>query len=168
MDSTDDSITVSDISSDEKKKNNRKQIVFGIVSALVYILIGMILSPYFFNTQDLNSPSDILGEDVLEVWDNKICVLGSYEFARVSDTKSMDPVMDKNSILITQKIYNFSQISVGDIISYKSFKGNYVVHRVIKKVNNSYLRTKGDNNYAVDSQKVYPSMVHSVIVGIIY
>lgn len=65
---------------------------------------------------------------------------------------SMYPLLREGDIIILSK-RDPSEIKIGDIIVYKSLKGNLIVHRVINIVSSNgiyYFQTKGDNNYLDD------------------
>lgn len=65
---------------------------------------------------------------------------------------SMYPLLREGDIIILTK-KSPDEIKVGDVIVYKSVKGNLIVHRVIEVTNLNgvyYFKTKGDNNYLDD------------------
>lgn len=66
---------------------------------------------------------------------------------------SMDPNISDGDVVLCNKL--MPEIEEGDIISFKKPGDNYtVMHRVYKKYNSSYFKTKGDNNSILDRYKV--------------
>lgn len=75
-------------------------------------------------------------------------------------TGSMEPTLDIGDIVLI-KSANFDDISVDDIVVYKSEEFNiFIIHRVIEKNDNDRtLVTKGDNNPAADTEIVTEDMI---------
>lgn len=66
---------------------------------------------------------------------------------------SMRPTINNSQTFLCNK--KFDKIKVGDIIVYDKRKLDYIVaHRVIKKIDNTTFKTKGDNNNFPDSYLV--------------
>ena len=119
------------------------------------------------------SPSDWIKESQIKVYDDKVVIeIPNAQWARFTDTKSMDPVIDStaNAIEIVPK--NESEINVGDIISFTTkYTDGTIIHRVIEKgvdEQGTYFITKGDNNANPDPEKIRFSHVERVLVAIIY
>jgi len=150
----------------EETKQNFKSWYIAFIKSFLWIVVGILLTLSYINVGNVESPSDIIKIEDLEIWDEKVCIIGDYYFARVTDTKSMDPVMDGDSVLIVKKMENISEVQIGDIISFNT-STRFVVHRVIRKYPD-YLETKGDNNIYMDSYQVTNNMINSLVVGILY
>lgn len=119
------------------------------------------------------SPSNWIKEDQIKVYDNKIIIeIDNAQWARFTDTNSMDPFFDSeaNAIEIVPK--SADQIRVGDIISFTTnYMDGTIIHRVIEKgidEKGIYFITKGDNNENADPGKTYFENVKRVLVAIIY
>ena len=88
------------------------------------------------------------------------------------DSNSMDPLLDEGTTIITIKPQNYNEISVGDIIVFKSNFSEYnIVHRIVAIANDkegNYFVTKGDNNPSEDPIKVRFEQIVAVVVGILY
>lgn len=70
---------------------------------------------------------------------------------------SMIPTLYPGTI-ITIKKFNFNELKPYDIIAYKKFDTHITIHRIINIVtsdNETYIKTKGDNNEYPDSYYVY-------------
>jgi len=87
---------------------------------------------------------------------------------------SMLPLLREGDIVF---LYRASpqDIKVGDIVVYKSIYGGYIIHRVVKIVNETgvlYFVTKGDNNPIDDSalgQFVEgPGITYDRIIGVVW
>ena len=79
-------------------------------------------------------------------------------------TDSMEPTIMVNSIVMVEDV-QFDDIELDDIIRYNSSRGFSIVHRVVAS-GDGFLITKGDNNSAVDSEKVTPDMLNGRVVSI--
>lgn len=124
-------------------------------------------------THDLPSPQDHISEDDILVYKDRVVIrVQNPQWSSFSDTKSMDPVLDKghNAIQVVPK--SMDDIAVGDIISYKSrLVEGTIIHRVLYKGADSegeYLILKGDNNPSPDPEKVRFSQVQRMVIAIIY
>lgn len=66
--------------------------------------------------------------------------------ARLTATGSMEPTYDEKDWLIFQRV-PFGQVRIGDVISfYCPEDGVPITHRVVEKLKDGRLVTKGDNN----------------------
>lgn len=122
---------------------------------------------------DLNSPSDIIKEDQIYVFKDKIVInIKNATLASYADTNSMDPLLDigANGIEIIPE--SEDQINVGDVVAYESkFSKGLIVHRVFEKnqdENGTYFRLKGDNNSFKDPEKVRFSQIEYQLIGVLY
>lgn len=66
-----------------------------------------------------------------------------------SDTKSMLPVIDKNSIGVALEVNERTPYKVGDIVIFRESSGKFICHRVIG-LNGDLLLIKGDNTVYED------------------
>lgn len=92
------------------------------------------------------------------------------EIIKISDTKSMIPTLDSNSLAITEKILFIETLRVGDIITYKVINSNSqlfgesIIHRIYSiDYQNQKIITKGDNN-----EKCDPEIQFSQITGRVF
>ena len=103
----------------------------------------------------------------------------SSQHMNVVVSKSMEPVLYRGDIVLTQKTnfmgfneFNVSDINVGDIVIYNAtwFDDGPVIHRVIgsgtDKKGRKYFIIKGDNNPSPDPAVVYPSQILSRAIKI--
>lgn len=122
--------------------------------------------------QEKPSPKDRIKQNDVLVLNNKVIItINNPEWAVFTNTNSMDPVIDENSIAIETKAI-CDDIQIGDIVSYYSNIANTVViHRVVDRFRDEkgvYFRFKGDNNEFVDPEKVRCEQLRRVVVGILY
>lgn len=129
---------------------------------------------FFFNepTEQI-SPFDHIKENQIHVFQNRIIIdLEDAEWARFTDTNSMDPVIDAESHAIEIIPTSPDQIHEGDIVSYKSeYAAGTIIHRVIEIGEDEdgwYCRMKGDNNPMQDPGKIRFEQIQRVVVAIIY
>jgi hypothetical protein len=125
------------------------------------------------NSMEQPSPSDIIGEDRIHVYNDKVIIdIDNPVWARFTDTNSMDPVFDKGANAIQIVPDSADQINVGDIISFETkYQSGTIIHRVIEQGEDEegwYVITKGDNNSFKDPGKVRFKDIKKVLVGIIY
>ncbi len=122
---------------------------------------------------DRDSPSDHVPEDAIEVYDNKVVLnIDAPQWAKFTDTNSMDPVIDASANAIEIVPKSPDQISVGDIISYQTPNtGGTIIHRVVDIAEDDkgwYVITKGDNNPSADPFRVRFTDVRRLVVAIVY
>lgn len=139
------------------------------------ILIFILGSSYFssnnlFTGQVVYSPSDFISDDKISFEEGKLVIeIEDYSLSRYTDSNSMIPVLNSNTIGVNIVPKSEKDISVGDIISFRQ-DGNLIVHRVIKKdidEKGVYFITKGDNNNFNDG-KIRFNDIESVVVALIY
>jgi c-di-AMP phosphodiesterase-like protein len=123
--------------------------------------------------RDIPSPYDWIKEEQIKVYNDQIIIkLKDAKWATFTNTKSMDPVIDRKSNAIEIVPKSEEDIHVGDIVSYKSrYIQGVVIHRVIKKEKDkygTYFIMKGDNNPYSDPEKVRFNQIKRVLVIIIY
>ena len=88
-------------------------------------------------------------------------------------TGSMEPLIMPGDVVLVHKILNEDEIyelSEGDIINFK--RGNIIITHRIKEVfkdeaGNVSFETKGDNNNAVDEEKVQPNDVKGTVIKVV-
>jgi len=103
----------------------------------------------------------------------------SSQHMNVVVSKSMEPVLYRGDIVLTQKTnfmglneFNASDTNVGDIVIYNAtwFNDGPVIHRVIGSGTDSkgrkYFVIKGDNNPRPDPAVVYPPQILSRAIKI--
>lgn len=85
-------------------------------------------------------------------------------------TGSMAPTIDAGDMVIVSK-YNGDQPEVGDIITYwqDGAERSLVTHRVMKRLENGYVQTRGDANHEADGGWTDPTrIVGKVVVTLPY
>jgi signal peptidase I len=144
------------------------------------VLLGLLSHiPVFAATEaplgfsaDIASPSDWVAEtDILVYSDRATLTVDNLEWARFTDTNSMDPVFDDTANVL-QKVPLQDELSEGDIVSYRKTGAEYLtIHRIIAISEDElgwYVVTKGDNNAEPDAAKVRFNQIEKVVVAIIY
>lgn len=126
--------------------------------------------PYTLSSPELMSPSDTIKESQIHVYDKRVVIDIDAEWARIMDTNSMDPFLDKGANALQVIPKSEKDINIGDIISYKS-EDIIIIHRVIginKDDKGIYYTLKGDNNKFPDPVKVRFSNITRKLVGVLY
>ncbi|MFP4195773.1 MAG: signal peptidase I [Candidatus Woesearchaeota archaeon] len=119
------------------------------------------------------SPGNHIKEHQIKVYDDRVeLAVSGVEWARFTDTNSMDPFLDKGANALQFVPESPEQIDKGDIISYrKPESSNRVIHRVVYKGEDDqgvYFIVKGDNNAVSDPGKIRFDQIERVLFGIIY
>ena len=119
------------------------------------------------------SPQDWIKENEISVTNDKVIIkINNPEWARFTNTNSMDPIIDEDSHAIEIVPTSPEQVQPGDIVSYKSnYVDGFIIHRVVETGYDSkgwYAIFKGDNNESNDPEKVRFSQIKRVVVAIIY
>lgn len=114
-----------------------------------------------------NTPALISVEDIVIDRNTIIIKLENSSLSTFAATSSMLPTLNHNTKAIEIKPEN---LQIGDIISYK--EGNdLIVHRIVDIGRDDlglYYITKGDNNNAVDPNKIRREQIQGKIVVLIY
>ncbi len=118
------------------------------------------------------SPQNRIDESQIRITNRSFSVIvNNPQWSRISDTKSMEPVLmwGANSVGIIPK--DVTDIGEGDIISYQDVFNDTVIHRVMEVGYDEegwFAVTKGDSNYYEDPFKVRFSQVRRILIAIIY
>lgn len=145
--------------------------LLGWLSSNVYSLNSE--SPLNVVPREINSPSDIVKENQIVIFEDKIVIYVNHaKWSRYADTNSMDPVLDigTNGLQIIPN--SKDDINIGDIITYEpDWTDKLVVHRVINIGEDNkgwYCVTKGDNSTRTDPGKIRFEQVRYLLIGVIY
>jgi hypothetical protein len=119
------------------------------------------------------SPCDRIAESQIKVYDDKVVIeFKDAQWAKFTDTHSMEPVISSKSNAIEFVPQSEKDICVGDIASYSSgYADGTIIHRVVETGYDDegwYALFKGDNVPYKDPGKVRFSQIRRVVVGIIY
>ena len=123
--------------------------------------------------RDKPSPANFFNTDQIKVYrDRVILEQENIVWAGFEDTKSMLPIINKNSNAL-QIIPNCPEdIQLGDIVSYRShYADGIIIHRVIHIDEDSegiYFVLKGDNNPTSDPGRIRCNQIDRKVVAIIY
>ena len=84
-------------------------------------------------------------------------------------TGSMEPYMMTNSLVVTKKVDDISDLEVGDVVTYhmQSSEGRMlrITHRIIA-IDNGTIYTKGDNNRVSDGYELTIGNIESEVVAV--
>ncbi len=139
--------------------------------AAAFLAEGEVRYAFSVDAEPVDSPAEHISVEDLKVYNDKAVIdKENLIWARVEDTHSMEPVLNKNSISLELSPKMSSEIDAGDIISFNQ-KGKVIIHRVISVSEDKsgwFAETKGDNNKVKDPWKVRFNDVEGVVVGILY
>lgn len=138
-------------------------------------ILGFVASSLLVNgnyvTTVKASPADNIDSSNIKVFKDKAVIeQPGLIYAKVKDTHSMEPVLNKHSTTIEKKPTTPDKLAVGDIISY-SLDNKVIIHRIIKIGEDEqgwFAVLKGDNNPEPDRWKVRFGQVEGLVVGIVY
>lgn len=120
---------------------------------------------------EVASPGDRIMEDQIKVFKDRIVInVENAQWARFTDTNSMDPIFDQGSNTLEIKPETPADVEVGDIISYY-YGERIIVHRVTDIGTDEagvFYTVQGDNNESNDPIKVRFDQIHGVVIGILY
>ena len=123
--------------------------------------------------EELASPGDYVSEDAIHVYTDRVILdVSNPQWAKFTDTNSMDPILDEGTNAIEIVPQSPSDLQVGDIISYRSTTLDAVIiHRIISiglDADGTYYTLKGDNNPGPDPERVRFSQIQRKVIAIIY
>lgn len=130
-------------------------------------------SPFDVKPREIISPSDIIKENQIVVYDDRIVIyVNNPIWSKYSDTNSMDPVLDKGANGLQIIPDSADDIHIGDIITYEpDWSDKLIVHRVIYIGEDNegwYAVTKGDNSDKTDPGKIRFNKIRYLLIGVIY
>ncbi|MFW6272787.1 MAG: signal peptidase I, partial [bacterium] len=126
-----------------------------------------------YDDKFIPSPDNFFDEDQILVYRDKVQIdAEDILWASFADTKSMLPTINKDSNAL-QIVPNCPEdISLGDIVSYKSkYADGIIIHRVVhidEDDQGVYFVLKGDNNPTSDPGKIRCNQIDRKVVAIIY
>jgi hypothetical protein len=150
-----------------------------VTTTTTYVLSGdddygnLITRVITTDSDERPSPYDRVTEDRIHVYKDKIVIdLPNAQWARFTDTNSMDPVLDIGTNAIEIVPQQPEDLHVGDIVSYESkYADGTIIHRIIEIGHDDsgwYALMKGDNNQRTDPGKIRFSQIRRVVVALIY
>jgi hypothetical protein len=114
-----------------------------------------------------NTPESIPLRDIVIDGNKIVITLNDSEIAVFANSSSMLPTLNHNTKAIEVKP---ERLNIGDIIAYKE-GSDIISHRIVDIGSDDigiYYITKGDNNNAVDPNKVRPEQIEGKVVVLIY
>lgn len=97
------------------------------------------------------------------------------KIVKISNTKSMIPILDSNSLAVVEQIFIFNSLKVGDIIVYQNNEKNSILYNllIIHRIYNidyekQIIIAKGDNCQEPDTDQITPDQIQGRVFCIIY
>ncbi len=123
--------------------------------------------------RDIPSPQDYIQQEQIQVFRDRVIInTENIKWAAFEDTKSMLPYINKDSHALQIEPACPEEISVGDIVSYKSnYADGIIIHRVVHKdidEQGPYFILRGDNNPSNDPGKIRCEQIQRRLIAIIY
>jgi len=154
------------------------KVVEGLFLSLLFLIIGVLISPYIpvhaderlaISSDFIDSVSRVPFENI-KVYSDHTVIDAPLRYARVA-SNSMAPFITDKSVVFEQTPVSSDSIKVGDIISFttEGEKGviMHMVVEVFEKNGTTYYRTKGTANSEIDSWSIPYENVVGVVVGTI-
>jgi hypothetical protein len=119
------------------------------------------------------SPMGTIPQSAIKLYADEVSIKGNNLtlLKEITDTNSMDPLLDTGHTLIAKTNFDYDALVEGDIVAYHAGSGRYICHRIIKIEydNQGRLYTlEGDNNNNPDPYLVRNAHIKFLIVGILY
>ena len=135
--------------------------------------VGFISSFFGTDAVERQSPHDWIEESKIHVGQKQVIIeIENAEWAKFTDTNSMDPVIDQGANALQIVPVSTDDIHIGDIISFTSeYASGTIIHRVVEIGSDGdgwYAVTKGDNLAYKDPGKVRFDRIKRVLVAVIY
>ncbi len=122
--------------------------------------------------KEIPSPSDWVKENEIHVLQDKVIIdIENPQWAKFTDTNSMDPLFDSDSNAIEIIPQSTKDLHTGDIASYDAGKQGTIIHRIIETGQDDkgwYAIFKGDNNPNPDPFKVRWEQIRRLVIAIVY
>lgn len=123
--------------------------------------------------RDKPMPADYLDDSQIRVYQDRVIInVKNVKWAGFADTKSMLPILGKDSNALQIEPVCPDEIQIGDIVSYRSkYADGIIIHRVIDMNQDSkgvYFVLKGDNNPTPDPGKIRCEQIERKVIGILY
>jgi hypothetical protein len=119
------------------------------------------------------SPCQRINQSQIFVTEGSILIdFQNAEWAKFTDTNSMDPVLDTGSYALEYVPLSPEELCVGDIASYRTrLADGTIIHRIVEigyDQEGWYAKFKGDNLPYIDPERVRFEQIQRVVIGIIY
>ncbi|MFH1771029.1 MAG: hypothetical protein ABH828_05755 [archaeon] len=136
-------------------------------------LLSSELARFYLSPEEKASPYDWIKAENIKVFEDKIVIeLENAVIAQITDTHSLEPLIDKKANVIEIVPSSPTEIHLGDLVAYTSeYANGTILHRVItigKDDKGWYSIMKGDNNPKPDPGKIRFEQILRVVVGVIY
>ena len=121
-----------------------------IALGILLFIAGMV-SANAFSLGGVAYPSDVIKEEQIKVYSDRVVIeQEGVMFAPVADSYSMGDLLPPNSHTLEIKVENYSDVNIGDIISfYEPSVNKIIMHKIIEIYSDNngwYCKTKGINN----------------------
>ncbi len=124
-----------------------------------------------FAAIERSSPQDWIRQEQIKVYKDRVVIdLPNVTWATLTNTNSMDPLLDENANVLEIFPSSAEEINVGDVISYRTPYG-LIIHRVVGigvDEAGDYFIAQGDNNPLADPLKIRFADIHGVVVAVFY
>ncbi|MFH1173743.1 MAG: hypothetical protein V1725_01275 [archaeon] len=158
-----------------------------ILTLILVFLLGAITATTFLNNQSVpgqiqmplqitnyekSYPGDKLSESKILVFKDRVVLdVQNAQWAKFTDTKSMEPVFGARSNAIETTPMSADELDVGDIASYLTDDGSVIIHRIVYKGEDdqgTYFIFKGDNNPSNDPGKIRFNQIQRQVIALVY
>lgn len=117
-----------------------------------------------------DSPGDRLTKDDIQFYPNMVIInYNGISGTKYTDTNSMDPTLDEETIGLEIPVSEVTELKVGDIVAYEGKSGDLFVHRIKKIINEGKLYIVGaDNINFLGNEIVSHDQIKYVSIGLLY
>jgi hypothetical protein len=116
--------------------------------------------------------TDRINESQIQVFKDRVVIIGSFSWASYASTNSMLPLIDGYSNGLYYPIDANSDLRIGDVISFHApGYDEVIVHRIVDigvDEEGIWYQTKGDNSKIKDPFKIRRGDMIAVLVGVLW
>jgi hypothetical protein len=158
---------------DHKEHHNEKKILILKHILMILILIfSFFIYEWYTHSTNIRGSQDWIKQNQIHVYGDKVVIdVNISNWATYEDTHSMQPTFNSDSNGIEIMPENENQLKIGDVVCYKNYLNQSVVHRIVNigtDKEGKYFIMKGDNIPLPDPYKVRFNQISGVTVIMVY
>jgi len=157
------------------RRDRRRESWLIIALICVIFISGAMFSSAYLNFVGRNgqipNSNTIIRENEVYVHEDKVVIYVNSSVKYCYRGDSMLPTLNSNMQGIVAPVNNPSELSIGNVISYKDRVGDSVTHRIIDigiDKEGWWCRAKGDNNPIKDPGKIRFEQIKGITIALIY
>lgn len=125
----------------------------------IFLFLICLLSVGFSQT----STSSISISDAKSIAKQILLTNPEWKIGNISDTKSMFPTLDFNSVVILEPVKINTKLNVNDIVLFNDADRTNILHRIVQVVDDGFI-IKGDNTTMSDGKIKKENILYRVVI----